>query len=73
MMIYKNIKGVNNMKLELIETKYGQVLFKDLKTDILRVRKTYGIYGRIYFTYKKNRIYLSEFVPQRDGTLILIR
>lgn len=30
-MIYKNIKGVNNMKLELIETKYGQVLFKDLK------------------------------------------
>lgn len=61
------------MKLELIETKYGQVLFKYLKTDILRVRKTYGTYGRIYFMYKKNRIYLSEFVPQRDGTLILIR
>lgn len=61
------------MKLELIETKYGQVLFKDLKTDILRVRKTHGTYGRIYFTYKKNIIYLSEFVPQRDRTLILIR
>lgn len=61
------------MKLELIETKYGQVLFKDLKTDILRVRKTYGTYGRIYFTYKKNRIFLSEFVQQRDGTLILIQ
>ena len=58
------------MKLELIETKYGQVLFKDLKTDILRVRKTYGTYRRIYFTYKKSRIYLSEFIPQPDGTEI---
>lgn len=61
------------MKLELIETKYGQVLFRDLKTDILRVRKSYGSYGRLYFTYKKERIFLSEFVPQCDGTLILIR
>ena len=61
------------MKLELIETKYGQVLFRDLKTGILRVRKSYYIYGRLYFTYKKERILLSEFVPQRDGTLILIR
>lgn len=61
------------MKLELIETKYGQVLFRDLKTGILRVRKSYCSYGRLYFTYRKERILLSEFVPQRDGTLILIR
>lgn len=61
------------MKLELIETKYGQALFRDLKTDILRVRKLYGSYGRLYFTYKKERIFLSEFIPQRDGALILIR
>lgn len=61
------------MKLELIETKYGQVLYKDKKTNILRVRKVYGSYGRLYFTYKNQRIFLSEFVPQRDGTLILIR
>lgn len=72
--IYKNISvGGNKMKLELIETKYGQVLYKDLKTDILRVRKVYGSYGRIYFTYKKQRIFLDEFVPKRDGTLVLIR
>lgn len=61
------------MKLELIETKYGQVLYRDLKTDILRVRKLYGSYEGLYFRYKNQRIFLSEFVSQRDGTLLLIR
>lgn len=60
-------------KIELIETKYGQVLFRDMKTDILMVRKTYVSYGRRYFIYKKERIFLSEFVPQCDGSLIYIR
>lgn len=61
------------MKLELIETKYGQVLFKDLKTDILRVRKVHSTYGRLYFRYKNEKIFISEFVPQHDGTLVYIR
>ena len=61
------------MKLELIDTKPGLVVFSVNNQLTSKVRKTYGTYGRIYFTYKKNRIYLSEFVPQRDGTLILIR
>ena len=55
------------MKLELIETKYGQVLFKDLKTNILRVRKVHSTYGRLYFRYKNEKIFISEFVPQHDG------
>lgn len=58
------------MKIELIETKkYEQVLFKDLKTGTLAVRKVYGSYGRLYFTYKKRKIFLSEFVPQHDSML----
>lgn len=61
------------MKLELIETKYGQVLYRDLKTDILRVRKLYGSYEGLHFTYNNQRIYLAEFVPQRDDTLLYFR
>ena len=56
------------MKLKLIETKSGQIFYRDLKTDILMVRKLYGSRGRLYFMYKNQRIFLDEFVPQQDGT-----
>lgn len=62
------------MKLELIDTKtsFGCV-FRVNNQLTFKVRKVYGNYGRLYFRYKNEKIYLSEFVPQRDGTLILIR
>lgn len=59
------------MRLELIGTKNGYVIFSDREDSIIsKSRKVYGSYGRLYFTYKKHRIYLAEFVPQRDGTLL---
>lgn len=61
------------MKLELVETKNGYILYRDLKSDVLRVRKVYSVFGSLYFTYKKRRIFLFEFVPQRDGTLLYFR
>lgn len=57
------------MKLELIDTTAGRVIFHDCEKCIYHIeRKTYNVYGRVYFTYKRCRIYLSEFVPQQDGT-----
>ena len=61
------------MKLEIVEMRKEKVLFRDLNTGILRVRKLYGSYGIMHFTYKKQRILLFEFVPQRDGTLLYFR
>lgn len=58
----------------MVEAKNEYVVFRvsDLKPDILRLRKLYGSYGSFYFTYKNQRIYLSEFIPQRDGSLLYI-
>ena len=58
------------MKLELIDTKAGRVIFHDCEKSIILPidRVTYNVYGRVYFTYKRRRIYLSEFVLQQDGT-----
>lgn len=61
------------MKIELIDTKPGLVVFSVDDRLFSKTRKVYGNYGRLYFTYKKERIFLSEFVLQRDGTLLLIR
>ena len=60
------------MKLLLIDTRPGYVIFCDYDYDksFLYKRKTYGTYGRIYFTYKRSKIYLAEFIPQPDGTEI---
>lgn len=58
------------MKLLLIDTKPGLVVFRDCNKFINVTRKTYGTYGRIYFTYKRSRIYLAEFIFQPDGTEI---
>lgn len=57
------------MKLELIDTRAGRVVFHDCEKSIYHIeRVTYNVYGRPYFKYKRRRIYLSEFVPQQDGT-----
>mgnify|MGYP006993526792 CR=1 FL=1 len=61
------------MKLELIDTKTGLVVFTVNNQLISKVRKVHSTYGRLYFRYKNEKIFLSEFVPQRDGTLILFR
>lgn len=61
------------MKLELIDIKSGLAVFTVNNQLVSKVRKVHGTYGRLYFRYKNEKIYLSEFVPQRDGTLILIR
>lgn len=61
------------MKIELIDTRPGLVIFTVNGELFSKVRKVYGSYGRIYFTYKKQRIFLDEFVPQRDGALLLIK
>lgn len=61
------------MKLELIDKKPSLVVFSVNNQLTSKVRKVYGNYGRLYFRYKNEKIYLSEFVLQRDGTLILIR
>lgn len=61
------------MKLELIDTKPSLVVFSVNNQLTSKVRKVHSTYGRLYFRYKNEKIYLSEFVPQRDGTLILIR
>lgn len=58
------------MKLLLIDTKPSLVVFRDCNKFVNVVRKTYVTYGRIYFTYNKSRIYLSEFIIQQDGTEI---
>lgn len=57
------------MKLLLIDTRPGYVIFCDYDKSYIK-RKTYGTYGRIYFTYKRSKIYLAEFIPQPDGTKI---
>lgn len=57
------------MKLELIDTSAGSIIFRDCKKSIFpKERKSYNTYGSVYFTYKRCRIYLSEFVLQQDGT-----
>lgn len=57
------------MKLELIDTRGGSVMLRDCEKSIFpKERVTYNVYGRVYFTYKRHRIYLSEFVLQQDGT-----
>lgn len=61
------------MKLELIDTKRGSAVFTVNNQLVSEFRKVYGTYGRLYFRYRNEKIFLSEFVPQRDGTLILIR
>lgn len=61
------------MKLELIDKKPRLVVFSVNNQLTYKVRKVHSTYGRLYFRYKNEKIYLSEFVPQRDGTLILIR
>lgn len=59
------------MKLELINTKQGTVIFRDCEKSIFpKVRKMYSCYEQLYFTYNNQRIYLAEFVPQCDGTLL---
>lgn len=60
------------IKLELIDTKLGLVVFTVNNQLISKVRKVHSTYGRLYFRYKNEKIYLSEFVPQRDGMLIII-
>lgn len=61
------------MKLLLVDTRPSDIIFCDYNIAAYIKRKTYGTYGRIYFTYKKNRIYLSEFVLQQDGTEVYCR
>lgn len=61
------------MKIELIDTRPGLAVFTVNDELFSKDRKVYGSYGRLYFVYKSKRIFLSEFVPQRDGTLLLIR
>lgn len=61
------------MKLLLVDTRPSYVIFYDYNKASYIKRKTYGTYGRIYFTYKKNRIYFSEFVLQQDGTEVYCR
>lgn len=61
------------MKLELINTKAGTITFRDCNELFPKKRKSYNVYGRVYFTYKRCRIYLSEFVLQQDGTLLYFR
>lgn len=61
------------MKIELIDTRQGLAVFTVNDKLFSKVRKVYGSYGRLYFTYKNQRIFLSEFVPQRDGTLLYFR
>lgn len=61
------------MKIELIDTRPGLVIFNVNGELFSKVRKVYGSYGRIYFTYKKQRIFLDEFVTQRDRTIQLIQ
>lgn len=56
------------MKLLLIDTRPSYVIFCDYDKPSYIKRKTYGTYGRIYFTYKTIKIYLDEFIPQLDGT-----
>lgn len=58
------------MKLLLIDTRPGYVIFCDYDKASYIKRKTYGTYGRIYFTYKRSKIYLAKFIPQPDGTEI---
>lgn len=60
------------MKLELIDTKPGLVVFT-VDQSVSKVRKVYGTYGNLYFRYKNEKIFLFEFVPQCDGSLIVIR
>ena len=61
------------MKLLLIDTRASYVIFCDYDKASYKKRKTYGTYGKIYFTYNKSRIYLAEFIPQPDGTEMYCR
>ena len=54
--------------LFLIDTKPGLAVFRDCNKFVNVLRKTYGTYGRIFFTYNRSKIYLAEFIPQPDGT-----
>lgn len=57
------------MKLELIGTKPGMIIFRDCEKSLFaKSRKVHSCYERLYFMYNNHRIYLAEFVPQRDGT-----
>jgi hypothetical protein len=58
------------MKLLLIDTRPSYVIFCDYDKASYIKRKTCGTYGRIYFTYKRSKIYLDEFIPQPDGSEI---
>lgn len=61
------------MKLELIDTKPGLAVFTIDNQPVPKVRKVHSTYGRLYFRYKNEKIFLSEFIPQHDGTLVYIR
>lgn len=61
------------MKLRLIDMRKGIIVFHDTELFCSKFRKVFTVKGRDYFIYKKLRIYIDEFVPQRDGTLILNR
>lgn len=58
------------MKLLLIDTRPGHIIFCDYDKASYIKRKIYGTYGKVYFTYKRRKIYLYEFIPQLDGTKI---
>lgn len=66
MTTYKSIRR-KNIKIELIDTKSGLVVFTVNDQLVSKVREVHGTYGRLYFRYKNEKIYLSEFVPQCDG------
>lgn len=59
------------MKLELVEFIDGSVVFRD--KELYKSRKLFTAKSRGYFIYKNLRIYVDEFVPQCDGSLIFIR
>lgn len=62
------------MKLLYIATKDGYVVFKDLNTNYFHRRKViHHVILFNYFVYKRRKIFISEFVPQRDGTLLYFR
>ena len=60
------------MKLELIDMRQGIIVFRDTEQFCSKFRKVFTVKGRNYFIYKKLRIYIDEFIPQRDGSLWFI-
>ena len=60
------------MKLELIDMRQGIIVFRDTEYFCSKFRKVFTVKGRDYFIYKKVRIYIDEFIPQRDGSLFFI-